>query len=247
MALAELIGKLRSRKQTAARSAFGHYIEAVRTLANGAEIDADEIGHIIESAGKDESNLERDTELQAKRFEKVAERERNLQAVQDRQRAENDLRAAQAALQAAYDRLMPAVDMAQSRVSDANLVFSCTTGAESWLCDPANILDRELLEREAAIVVKLREVNSELKPLMSDRGRLQTALENAEFQHTQKTRSTGRVAWFVQAKNADELAEIVTNLQSQLRQLAALIHPRQQKQARLQAELNAIHQEKLLP
>jgi len=120
-----------------------------------------------------------------------------------------------------------------------------TQGADHKLAE--NILDQELLQREAALIPELQKINAELKPLTSDRGRLQTALENAEFQHTQKTRSTGRVAWFVKAQDADELAEIVANLQSQLRQLSALIHPRERRQTELQRQLSDIHAEKLQP
>ena len=101
--------------------------------------------------------------------------------------------------------------------------------------------------REAALIPELQTINAELKPLMADRGRLQTALENAEFQHVQKTRSTGRAAWFIQPKDADELGEIVANLQNQLRQLDALIRPRQQRQRELQRQLSDIHAEKLNP
>ena len=245
MALAELISKLRSKKQAAHRSEFGHYLGLIKSLASGSEIDADECSHILDANGKDESNLEHDVGVQVQRFTWAAQLQAHQQAGTDRLLAERDLATAQRALQAAYDKLQPAVDAAHDRLNDANLRFLTTQNADSKLAE--NILDQELLQREAALIPELQTINSELKPLVADHGRLQTALENAEFQFTQKTRSTGRVAWFVQAKNADELAEIVTNLQSQLRQLAALIHPRQQKQARLQAELNAIHQEKLLP
>ena len=245
MALAELISKLRSRKQAAHRSQFGHYLATVRKLASGSEIDADECSHILDANGKDESNLEHDVGIQQQRNTWAAQLQANQQAVADRVRAERDLATAQRALQEQYDRLMPAVDAAHDLLNDANLRFLTTSGADSRLAE--NILDQELLQRESALIPELQKINDELRPLAADHGRLQTALENAEFQFTQKTRSTGRVAWFVQAKNADELGEIVANLQSQLRQLNALIRPRQHRQRELQAELNSIHAEKLKP
>ena len=245
MALAELIGKLRSRKQTAARSTFGHYLATVRDLARGEEVDADECSHILDANGKDESNLEHDVGIQQQRFSWAAQLQANQQAVADRLRAERELQTAKAKLQEQYDKLQPAVDAAHDRLNEANLRFLTTQGADSKLAE--NVLDQDLLQREAALIPELQKINAELTPLVADHGRLQTALENAEFQFTQKTRSTGRVAWFVQAKNADELAEIVTNLQSQLSQLDALIRPRQRRQRELQAELNSIHQQKLQP
>ena len=245
MALAELIGKLRSKKQAAHRSEFGYYLGLIKSLASGAEIDSDEVAAVLDATNKDESNLERDVGIQQQRFSWAAQLQANQQAGTDRLLAERDLATAQRALQAAYDKLQPAVDAAHDRLNDANLRFLTTQNADSKLAE--NILDQELLQREAALIPELQTINAELRPLVADRGRLQTALENAEFQHTQKTRSTGRVAWFVQAKNADELAEIVANLQSQLRQLDALIRPRQQLQRDLQNELNQIHAEKLKP
>ena len=244
-ALAELIGKLRNKKKAAHRSKFGHYLDTVRDLASGAEIDSDEAAAVLDANGKDESSLEHDVGIQQQRFTWSAQLQANQQAGADRSRAERDLATAQQALQAAYDKLLPAVDAAHDRLNDANLRFLTTQGADSRLAE--NILDQELLQREAALIPELQTINSELKPLAADHGRLQTALENAEFQHTQKTRSTGRVAWFIQPKDARELAEIVANLQSQLSQLDALIRPRQQRQRELQRQLSEIHAEKLQP
>ena len=245
MGLTTLLDSLRNKKQAAHRSKFSHYITLVRDLASGAEIDADEAGHVLTVADKSEDDLSRDVNLQQSRNTWAAQLQANQQASTDRIAAERDLATAQRALQAAYDKLLPAVDAAHDRVADANLRFLTTQGADSKLAE--NILDQELLQRESALIPELQKINAELKPLVADRGRLQTALENAEFQHVQKTRSTGRVAWFVQSKNADELAEIVANLQSQLRQLDALIHPRQQRQRELQRRLSEIHAEKLNP
>ena len=245
MALAELISKLRSRKQAAHRSEFGHYLGLIKSLASGSEIDADECSHILAVIGKDEDDLSRDVGVQVQRFTWAAQLQANQQAGTDRLLAERELQTAKAKLQEQFDKLQPAINAAHDLLNDANLRFLTTQGADSRLAE--NILDQELLQREAALIPELQTINSELKPLVADHGRLQTALENAEFQHTQKTRSTGRVAWFVQAKNADELAEIVANLQSQLRQLDALIRPRQQRQRDLQNELNQIHAEKLKP
>ena len=245
MTVVELISKLRSRKQTAARSTFGHYLATVRDLARGEEVDADECSHILDVNGKDESDLERDVNLQQQRFTWAATMVANQQAGTDRLLAERELQTAKAKLQEQIDKLQPAINAAHALLNDANLRYLTTFGADSKLAE--NVLDQDLLQRESALIPELQTINSELKPLVADRGRLQTALENAEFQHTQKTRSTGRVAWFVQSKNADELAEIVANLQSQLRQLDALIHPRQQRQRELQRRLSEIHAEKLNP
>ena len=254
MALAELIGKLRTKKQAVHRSALGHHLEAVKALASGKEIDADEVGHIIDAAGRDESALEKDVNLQQQRFAWHAQRVQNQQAVSDRLQAENELQAAQRALQSAYDKLQPAIDQAQARLNDANHKFMTTMQAEAWLADPENIIDKELLEREAAVNAQLREVNNELKPLLQDQARRQTTLENLQS-HVGKLRDHASIPWLplemlglqqadAAIKSTDARIEAVRD---ELQQLQEAIRPRQQKQVRLPAELNQIHQEKLKP
>jgi hypothetical protein len=254
MALAQLIDKLRNKKQAATKTAFSHYIDAVRKLASGAEIDADEVGHIIDAAGRDESILESEVEKQQERFARHAQRLQNQQAVSDRLQAENDLQAAQRALQAAYDKLFPAIEQAQARLNDANHKFMTTMQAEAWLADPENIIDKELLEREAAVNARLREVGSELKPLLQDQARRQTTLENLQS-HVGKLRDHASVPWLplrmlglqqtdAAIKSTDARIEAV---RGELQQLQEAIRPRQQKQVRLQAELDQIHAEKLKP
>lgn len=253
MALAELIGKLKSKKQQTARSAFGHYLEAVKGLASGKEIDADEVGHLIDAAGKNEDDLSRDVNLQQQRLAWHAQRVQNQQAVSDRLQAENELQAAQRALQAAYDKLTPAIEQAQNRLADANHRFMTTTQAEAWLS--GNILDKELLQHEAAVIAQLNEVNAELRPLLQDRESKRSSLLNAEFNLAQRQGREGKdwtafggiTAYFNRDQSLIDTEKRVTDLRSQLAQLEQAIRPRQQEQNRLQTELNQIHQQKLLP
>jgi hypothetical protein len=253
MALAALVQKMKSKKQATARSAFGHYLEAVKALAAGKEIDADEAGHIINVAGRDESALERDVNLQQQRLAWHSQLMQNKQAVQDRYQAERDLAAASAALQAAYDKLQPAVELAQARLHDANYRHSTTLNAEAWLA--GNLLDVELLQRESVLNDRLREINQELNPLLQDREHKRSSLMNADLCLRQ---ITGRSddAWptfgtinslFWRNKETIPAQERVDDLKNQLSQLEQAIHPRQQEQARLRNELNQIHQEKLKP
>ena len=253
MALAELVQKMKSKKQATARSAFGHYLEAVKALASGKEIDADEAGHIINVAGRDESALERDVNLQSQRNAWHSQLMQNKQAVQDRHQAERDLAAASAALQAAYDKLQPAVELAQARLHDANYRHSTTLNAEAWLA--GNLLDVELLQRESVLNDRLREINQELNPLLQDREHKRSSLMNADLCLRQ---ITGRSddAWptfgtinslFWRNKETIPAQQRVDDLKNQLSQLEQAIRPRQDRQRELQAELNQIHQEKLKP
>ena len=253
MALAELVQKMKSKKQATARSAFGHYLEAVKELASGKEIDADEAGHILAAAGKSEDDFSRDVQLQQTRITWHARCVANQQATKDRVQAERDLQAAQAALQAAYDKLQPAIDQAHDRLNAANYRFMTTTQAEGWLAE--NVLDHELIDREQAVVVQLKIVNNELNPLLQDREHKRSSLMNADLCLRQ---ITGRSddAWptlgtinslFWRNKDTIPAQQRVDDLKNQLSQLEQAIHQRQQVQAKLQSELNEIHQEKLKP
>lgn len=253
MALAELIGKLRTKKRATERTAFQHYLQAVKSLASGEESDADEISHILEVANKSESDLERDVNLQQQRFGWAAQLQANRQAVADRIAAERDVATAQAELQKAYDRLSPAVQAAQDRMRTLEQIAMTTSQAESRLSEL--ILDQELLQREAVVVAKLREVDSELKPLLSDREAKRHSLDNAEFRVEQFRRREGGghelfgslSEFFNAGPDLKASKARAADLQDQVRQLAGLIAPRQAEQRRLQNELDLIHQQKLNP
>ena len=252
MALAELIGKLKSKKTQATKTAFGHYIELVKRLASGSECDADECVHVLDANSVDESRLERDVNLQTQRNQWHAQMLQNRQAVQDRVQAERELQAAQAKLQEALAKLQPAVDSAFDRLADANHAALVTHGAEAWLCE--HILDAELLEREQAVSRQLGVVSQELNPLLQDRHNKQHSLGNAEFNLSRlQTREAGDwvpagiVQFFNQNSDIRALLERVSDLQSQIQQLNAAIAPRQAEQNRLRAELDSIHQRKLEP
>ena len=251
-ALADVLGKLRNKKQAAHRSAFGHYIEAVRKLASGAEIDADECSHILESADRDETALERDVGIQQQRNARAAQLQANQQAVADQIVAERDLAAALRKLQAEIDRLQPVVDQARQRLDDANRRQMGTHGAESWLAE--NVLDLEIQQRESAVVAKLRPVVDELRPLLKDREPKRQSLENAQFNLGRLSARkegdwlpAGLAEYFHQPADIRALGKRVADLKSQMAQLDAAIAPRQAEQARLQNELSQIHQEKLKP
>lgn len=252
-ALADVLGKLRNKKQAAHRSTFSHYIATVRALADDREVDADECSHILESADRDETALKRDVGIQQQRNARAATLQANRQAVADQIVAQNAVADAQRKLQDAYDQLQPAIAAARQRLDDANLRHSCTQGADSHLAE--NILDKELLQREAIVNRQLREIQAELKPLLKDREFKQASLQNAEFRLAQMhSRKPGD--WpgfgminpnFWKNQSIDPEKQNVDDLQNQLRQLDAAINPRQAEQQRLQAELAEIHSEKLKP
>ncbi|MFO0425122.1 MAG: hypothetical protein ACK526_01030 [Planctomyces sp.] len=245
---------MRTKKQAAERSGFGHYVELVKALAKGEEADADEVAAVLDATGKDEIVLESDVNLQQLRFAWHSQRIANEQATRDRLQAERELATSQQALQAAFDKLQPAVDAARNRLNDASHRILITAGAEGWLSDSANLLDVELLQRESAVNDRLKEVNTELRPLLQDREHKQHSLENAEF-NLAKIRSrdsrNGLIAgienFINQPLDLRQTSERVADLRNQLTQLEQGIRPRLAEQHRLQNELQTIHAEKLKP
>jgi chromosome segregation ATPase len=251
MTVAELIGKLRTKKRAAERSSFSHYLELIRSLASGAEADSDEVGAVLDATGKDESDLERDVNIQQQRNSWFSQMQQNRQAIADRIVAERDLQAAQAKLQKAIDELSPAIEAARVRMDTASQVSSYTMNAESMLA--GNVLDLDLLGRESDLIGQLAEVNAELKPLIADRNHKQTSLENAQFNLERlqardgKTYAGALESWFNTPADVKALKERIADLTNQIQQLDASIRPRQVEQRRLQSELAQIHAEKLKP
>ena len=252
MPLAELVQKLRTKKQSSERSSFQLYFQMVKSLANGDEADSDEVGDILDAASKDEIDLERDVGIQQQRLAWHAQLTQNHQATQDRRQAELDMAEAQAKLQAAYDKLMPAVDHAQARIDVANQTALYTQQAEHRLTE--TIIDTELLQRESETSAKLSEVNAELKPLLVDRSHKASSLMNAELVLRQLTgrnpddwKAWGITSFFHKTQDIKAAESRVNDVQSELVQLDAAIKPRQIEQRRLQTELTEIHAEKLLP
>jgi hypothetical protein len=254
MALAELIGKIRTKKMAAERSAFQHYISLIRDLATGTEVDSDEVAAVLDATERTEINLERDVNLQQQRNAWHSQRIANEQAERDRLQAERELATAQQALQAAFDKLQPAVDAARDRLNDASHRILITAGAEAWLSNSANLLDVELLQRESAVSARLKDVIAELQPLLTDRTNKQHSLENAEFSLSRlQSRGPGNLftgfgaaIWQV-LPNEKPLRDRVSDLRNQLAQLEEAIRPRLAEQQRLQNELQTIHAEKLKP
>jgi len=252
MALEKLLSSLRSKKQTAHRSAFGHYLEIIKGLAAGNEIDSDEVQHILDAAGVDENKLETDVGIQQSRLAWFEQYQQNRQAAKDRIQAEADFRQAQAALQAEIDKLQPAVDAAQQRMWTLDQIQLNTMQAAGRLSEL--VLDAELLEREADLTSQLRDVNAELKPLLFDLAARRDSLQNVEFRVRQlvgkgddHTAFDALGGFFNRGADVRKAEADVADLRNQIQQLERAVQPRQAEQRRLQNELSAIHQEKLKP
>jgi chromosome segregation ATPase len=251
MTVAELIGKLRTKKRAAERSSFSHYLSLVRDLAADQEADADEVAAILDATGRTEDDLSSDVSLQQERNGRYAQLTANRQAIADRVVAERSLASAQQQLQKAIDELSPAIEAAASRLQMLDQLVITTSGAEAWLAE--HILDQDLRQREAALIREIAEVNAELRPLQQDKEYKSASLGNAEFNLARlqardgKTYAGALESWFNTPADVKALKERIADLTNQLQQLDASIRPRQVEQRRLQSELAQIHAEKLKP
>ena len=149
--------------------------------------------------------------------------------------AERDVAAAQAILQAAHDKLRPAVDAAMIGSNAGIRVFS---GACRQSAVGQHILDSELLQREQTVVRQLSEVIAELKPFLADRSHKQHSLGNAEF-NLAKLESRKEGDWpssgpmnplFWRTRDLTPAEQLVEDLRSQVEQLDSAIAPRLERQ-----------------
>ena len=250
MALAELIGKLRTKKQAVHRSALGHHLEAVKALALGKEIDADEVEIILAAAGKSENDLEADVAVMQKRIAAAAELAVNEASREGYEVACRKLADAQEKLDEAYRRFQPAVESAVNERAALELKILQTQNGESFLL--TSVLNVELLSREDDLISERREIQQKLRPLQDDRKKLfdwsrgehyrnidlQKKLE--ESSHNGPMRRHAQEAVTRSDSEIDDLA-------SRTRQIDAATLPMQKRLDAIAGELETIHQEKLKP
>lgn len=249
----KLINQISSDSRAEWRTAGGKYVDTQRQLAFGAELDSKQVVEVLKTAGISEQQFEKDAETMAKRVEWSAQRQRHQQSHVDHKNAEAELLNAQQAMQEAIARLTPAIQAAEAKMKAAEYVMLTTASAESNLMADENIIDRELLTREAEILKAMKPINEELAPLLRDRGHKEDSLRNAEFQlqrleaREQKTFMGSLAQWFDTPASLRSETARIADLKAQLQQLDDAIRPRLAEQQRLQNELNQIIQEKLKP
>jgi hypothetical protein len=250
MALAELIGKLKSKKQAVHRSALGHHLEAVKALALGKEIDADEVEIILAAAGKSENDLEADVAVMDKRIAAAAELAINEASREGYEVACRKVVDAQEKLDEAYRRFQPAVEAAVNERAALELKILQTQNGESFLL--TSVLNVELLSREDDLISERREIQQKLRPLQEDRKKLfdwsrgehyrnidlQKKLEESSHSGTMRRHALEAVT-----RSDSE----IDDLASRMRQIDAATLPMQKRLDAIAGELETIHQEKLKP
>ena len=253
MNFATLINSLRTTRQTEQRTAYQQYLSLVRELASGKEIDAAAAESVLAAAGKTEDDLQADVILQQQRLQWHSQLQQRQQALADRAGAEMELAKAQAALQSAYDKLAPAVDAARLRLAEIDQLQMTTAQVEHHLC--GQVLDRDLLDREETLGAALRDVTASLLPLLTDRERIRQHINYGEYR-VELLSKRKPTSWPVLSgigisvspdDETQQAADYLADQQDQLSQIDVAIRPLEQKQQKLQAELQSVAQLKLQP
>ncbi len=238
MALAELIGKLRSKKRATERTAFGHYLGLVRDLASGTEIDADEAGHIMAAADRTVIDLENDVATMQRRLAAAAQLSRHEAAQESFEIASRKLQDAQARFDEAYRRFQPPIDDAVNERAAWELVVLQTSSVESVLL--STVMDAELLQREAELISERREIQQKLRPLLDDRKHQSDWSSGEHYRNLDLRKKRDREGIAASDSRMDDLT-------SQIRQIDAASAPMQKRLDAIADELNEIHFEKLKP
>ena len=165
--LEAIFEKIRGKRVEAARSLLTQYFEMVDALATGDEIDIDFLATTLETLGKTEDNLAADVKKTTERSPHQAElaRLQRIQATIPKLRL--DVSKAEDALNAAFSKLRPVLDAAQSELRDAENEASRIGWLEDRLVE--TVADPSLIERQRSLSSERREIALALRPLTEDR------------------------------------------------------------------------------
>jgi hypothetical protein len=249
MSVTTILAALRRKKTAAKRSTFDAYMDLVRAVASGQEIDADKAAETIEQASKSEESFEKDVETQQTRYEDY----RLMQGITELQASVARLTASKEQLQeklnAAIAKYKPGIDEAFTAIHQLEQQILSATGAEPRLLH--SCFDKTLLDRETELIARRTNLLEQRRPLDED-------FERAKSMHsTYKTGLANEVA--AEAKEdygptksyrREQIAawrRKLTSNESFRDQLAAALRDNANELEPIQKELKEIHEAKLTP
>ncbi len=245
----KLLATLRSKRQEIHRSKFSHYLDCLKALARGEEIDADEVGHILEAAGKNDSDLESDVAVMQRRLAAAEQFGKNEAAREGFEVASRKLIEAQERLEEAYRRFQPPVEAASNERAARELEIYQTQNGESILL--STVMNVELLARENELVGEKREIYQKLRPLLEDREKDMAWLRaeqdrNADL-HKKMGQFTNPEGRHLARPAVDKSDARLADQKSRIKQFDTAIQPMQKRVDAINAEIEAIHFLKLEP
>lgn len=215
----ELFRKKRQKVSDAVRPIRQRYLELVRSLASGEEIDEEEVFAITDELGVDEQKLSADVSTMQQRLKYAQQLEQNRQAAMSHAGIMADLERLNDEYAKFVAKWQPRKDAVAQALKDNDLVIATTNGAESKLLE--SCLDPEILDRQAELNERRKKVGTELYDLQNDVARWKAKIahsyatigeverENSKMplsftEYGQDLRDKGKAARLQQAKDKHE-------------------------------------------
>ena len=159
--LLEAIQKIRGRRQEQAKSVWQQYSLMVDTLARGEQVDVDELGIVMDQLDKSDSDLSADVDRKQQRIataEQVAHRTAAQSEVDRLTSEQNKLKSEHDMFMSAWQ---PKARAVHNALRAAELQVGSLFDIERKLFE--TVLDPEILEKQADLDRRRRELASELR------------------------------------------------------------------------------------
>ncbi len=174
-----LLDKIRSKKRQLELSRADQYLQTIRDMASGKELDADEVAEILDALSKTERDFELDVEKMEQRFVEAGQLKEKEALERTIPTLTRNLELASEALEAAYRKLQPSVEFASQQLRSAENRQLLFHGIEGKLV--SSCMDQSLLTREKELISQRAELHSKRTPLQSDLRTAQAIIRNCEI------------------------------------------------------------------
>jgi hypothetical protein len=171
-----ILEKIRSKKRELTSTTADAYLQLVREVAGGSEVDVEQAAIVIEAFGKDDESFERDVETQQARIGLAAQ----LKHKQALQKQLPKLEQAERLAGEHYERV---VSEASSRLNEAkraaravNTELLCLMQVEDRLRD--SCIDQSLLTRERELMATKMALVQKRRPLDEDLSRSRNMVQS---------------------------------------------------------------------
>lgn len=172
--IATIFQRKRALKAEVIKPLQEQYIDIVRALARGDEIDESEVFEITDALAITEAKLSKDVATQQERFTLATQLYEHGQATEDIQELTRESEKLEAEYQAFMAKFKPKQNAVVEKRKVAELILLQTMHAESKLI--ATCLDHELTERTKELDAKRHKVGMEIRDLQNEvshwRGRI---------------------------------------------------------------------------
>ncbi len=241
----EFITGRKQKSRAAESTAWQRYRELIEKFVDGTEVDTDLADQILDEAGQNESDLQRDVDV-------LTERRRLARQLADCENAEQALRTELATIEELVSQLRdfeskihPKIQAARERYNAAERKAHQRSSAAAKLYE--TVMDPALLDREKALVKENAELNSAIRDLDNDIKSL-----NLPYYETQVANLRGKTNGFpwTKEKNSEELDRYqgeLTRSTAERDRLNAKRAPLATRAAEIHRERTQIENQKLIP